>query len=86
MCPPHALSRVLATRTALTTPSAALGMLLGGPVVTAAGARATLLGSSVLTIALGVFVAAVVAIRAPRNRAETRAENPSRNARDISRK
>jgi predicted MFS family arabinose efflux permease len=57
--PPHLLSRVLATRTALTTPSTALGTLLGGPLVAAIGGRHTLLASAVLTIALGVLVAAV---------------------------
>jgi MFS family permease len=56
--PPHLLSRVLATRTALTTPSTALGTLLGGPIVTAIGGRHTLLASALLTIALGVAVAA----------------------------
>jgi predicted MFS family arabinose efflux permease len=56
-CPPPVLSRVLATRTALTTPSTAVGMLLGGPVVSAVGGRTTLLLSAVLTIALGVVVA-----------------------------
>ncbi len=56
--PPHLLSRVLATRSALTTPSTALGTLLGGPVVAAIGGRATLLTSAVLTIALGLVVAA----------------------------
>jgi len=65
-CAPHVLSRVLATRTALTTPSTALGMLLGGPVVSAVGGRPTLLGSAVLTIGLGVLVAAAVAVRAGR--------------------
>lgn len=59
-CPPHVLSRVLATRTALTSPSTAAGMLLGGPVVTAIGGRPTLLASGLLTIALGVLVAAAV--------------------------
>jgi Major Facilitator Superfamily len=70
--PPQALSRVLAARTALTTPSTALGTLLGGPVVAAVGGRHTLLISALLTIALGVSVAAVLgraavpyAIRAP---------------------
>jgi predicted MFS family arabinose efflux permease len=48
---------VLATRTALTTPSTALGTLLGGPLVAAVGGRQTLLASAVLTIALGVAVA-----------------------------
>jgi MFS family permease len=61
--PPHLLSRVLATRTALTTPSTALGTLLGGPVVAAIGGRHTLLASAVLTIALGVAVAAAVSRR-----------------------
>ena len=56
-----ALSRVLAARTALTTPSTALGTLLGGPAVTALGGRPTLLLSALLTIALGVVVAAVSA-------------------------
>jgi MFS family permease len=58
--PPQALSRVLAARTALTTPSAALGTLLGGPLVTAVGGRHTLLISALLTIALGGSVAAVL--------------------------
>ncbi|MGY0005247.1 MFS transporter [Micromonospora sp. I033] len=66
--PPQALSRVLAARTALTTPATALGTLLGGPVVAAVGARHTLLISAVLTIALGAAVAAVLRL-APRGRA-----------------
>jgi len=57
--PAHLLSRVLATRTALTTPSTALGTLLGGPIVAAIGGRHTLLASALLTIALGVLVAAM---------------------------
>jgi MFS family permease len=57
--PPQLLSRVLATRTALTAPSTALGTLLGGPVVGAIGGRPTLLASALLTIALGVLVAFV---------------------------
>jgi predicted MFS family arabinose efflux permease len=56
---PHMLSRVLATRTALTIPSTALGTLVGGPVVSAIGAQPTLLASALLTIALGVTIAAV---------------------------
>lgn len=58
LSPPHQLSRVLATRTALTIPSTALGTLVGGPVVAALGARPTLLASGLLTIALGLLVAA----------------------------
>jgi hypothetical protein len=59
--PPQALSRVLATRTALTVPSTALGTLLGGPVVSAVGGRHTLLLSALLTIALGASAAGVAA-------------------------
>ena len=55
--PPHALSRVLATRSALTIPATALGILLGGPMVTAVGGRHTLLISALLTIAFGASVA-----------------------------
>jgi len=62
--PPHLLSRVLASRTALTTPSTALGTLLGGPIVAAIGGRSTLLASALLTIALGLVVA-VVSRRSP---------------------
>jgi hypothetical protein len=63
--PPEALSRVLAVRTALTTPSVGLGMMLGGPIVNLLGGRGTVLASAVLTIALGVAVLVVVAFRAP---------------------
>ncbi|WP_433378045.1 MFS transporter [Actinoplanes sp. CA-142083] len=63
--PPEVLSRVLATRAALTIPATSLGTLLGGPLVTAIGARPTLLASALLTIALGVAVAFAVAIRRP---------------------
>jgi hypothetical protein len=61
--PPAALSPVLATFTAVTVPSAALGTLLGGPVVGAIGGRRTLLASALLTIALGVVVAVALAVR-----------------------
>jgi MFS family permease len=67
-CPPELLSRVLATRSALTTPSTALGMLLGGPVVSAIGARQTLLASGLLTILLGVAVAGALAVGRLRRR------------------
>jgi MFS family permease len=58
--PPQVLSRVLAARSALTTPATGLGTLLGGPVVTALGGRTTLLISALLTIALGLAVAAAL--------------------------
>jgi len=66
--PPEALSRVLAASTALTTPATALGTLLGGPLVTAAGGRQTLLISAVLTIALGAAAALRAPFRSPRDR------------------
>ncbi|WP_144126725.1 MFS transporter [Catellatospora sichuanensis] len=58
--PPHVLSRVLAARAALTAPATGLGTLVGGPVVSSVGARPTLLISALLTIALGLSVAAVL--------------------------
>jgi hypothetical protein len=64
--PPHALSRVLATRSALTIPCTALGTLLGGPLVTAVGARHTLLLSALVTIALGTAVGALLALNRAR--------------------
>ncbi|WP_245601699.1 MFS transporter [Hamadaea tsunoensis] len=68
LSPAHLLSRVLATRTALTTPATALGTLIGGPLTEAAGGQRTLLISGLLTIVLGVLVAAAVGsvrLRAP---------------------
>jgi MFS family permease len=59
--PPHLLSRILATRAALTTPSTAAGTLLGGPVVAAIGSQRTLLASAVATIMFGALAAAVLA-------------------------
>jgi MFS family permease len=76
--PPHLLSRVLATRTALTTPSTALGTLIGGPVVIAIGGRHTLLASALLTIALGVVVAAAPLRRGRRSLELKSAEGGSR--------
>jgi MFS family permease len=63
--PPQLLSRVLATRTALTIPATALGTVVGGPAVAVWGAQVTLLWSALLTIALGVVVAAARWIPAP---------------------
>lgn len=62
LSPPHALSRVLATRSALTIPATALGVLLGGPMVTAAGGRQTLLLSALLTIGFGALIAALLGL------------------------
>lgn len=60
--PPATLSRVLATRAALTTPANALGTLLGGPLVAAVGGRRALFLSAVLTIAFGALTALAVVI------------------------
>lgn len=60
--PPYALSRVLATRSALTIPATALGTLLGGPLVTAVGGRHTLLLSALLTIGFGAAVAVALGL------------------------
>ena len=68
LSPPEVLSRVLATRTALTIPSTALGALLGGPVVGAIGVQPTLLASGLLTIALGLVVAVIVGVGVARAR------------------
>lgn len=76
-CPPQVLSRVLATRSALTNPSVALGMILGGPLVSAIGGRPTLLASGALTIALGVLVAA--AVRVARSGSVAAGEDGQRN-------
>jgi hypothetical protein len=54
--PPELLSRVLATRSALTIPATSLGALAGGPLVGVLGARQTLLASAIATIVLGLGV------------------------------
>jgi predicted MFS family arabinose efflux permease len=51
---------VMAARGAFGMASTPLGTLVGGPVVAVLGARATLLGSGVATMALGVTAAIVV--------------------------
>ncbi|HEY2794069.1 MAG TPA: MFS transporter [Micromonosporaceae bacterium] len=66
--PPEMLSRVLAVRYALTTPSTALGTLLGGPIVGAVGGRNTLLISALFTIGAGITAAAVLGYAAVNRR------------------
>jgi MFS transporter, DHA3 family, macrolide efflux protein len=62
--PPAALAQVIAARSSLLIVAAPLGTALGGPVVTALGARGTLLASGLATVALGlVTVAALAAAR-----------------------
>jgi DHA3 family macrolide efflux protein-like MFS transporter len=59
--PPGALAQVIAARGSLLILAAPLGTALGGPLVAALGARATLLVSALGTIALGLITAAVLA-------------------------
>jgi len=59
--PPGALAQVIAARGSLLILAAPLGTALGGPLVAALGARATLLASALGTIMLGLITAAVLA-------------------------
>jgi MFS family permease len=59
--PPGALTSVLAAQGAITLLAPAIGEVLGGPLVTAVGARRTLLLSAAVTLALGIVTAAVTA-------------------------
>ena len=59
--PPAALAAVIAARSSLLIVAAPLGTALGGPLVTALGARGTLLASALATVALGLVTVAVLA-------------------------
>jgi MFS family permease len=59
--PPGALTSVLAAQGAITLLAPSIGEVLGGPLVTAVGARRTLLLSAAVTLALGAVTAAVTA-------------------------
>jgi MFS family permease len=61
--PPEHLTVMLATRSAALLTASPIGTALGGPLTTAFGPRATLGGSGVTTIALGVVAAVVLALR-----------------------
>jgi len=61
--PPHALAQVLAARSSLLIIASPLGTALGGPIVTALGARGTLLASALATVALALVTAAILAAR-----------------------
>ena len=63
--PPGALAQVIAAGGSLLIVALPLGTALGGPLVTALGARGALLVSALSTIALGLITAAVLAA-APR--------------------
>ena len=66
--PPAALSQVLAVRSSLLIIAAPLGTALGGPLVAALGARATLLASGLATVALAVILIAAAAATRARSR------------------
>ena len=65
--PPAALAQVIAARSSLLIIAAPLGTALGGPLVAALGARGTLLGSALGTVALGLITAAILAERRRRS-------------------
>jgi DHA3 family macrolide efflux protein-like MFS transporter len=60
--PPDALAQVLAARGSLLILASPLGTALGGPIVSAIGARGALLVSALGTIALGLTVATILAL------------------------
>jgi hypothetical protein len=65
--PPGALAQVLAARGSLLILASPIGIALGGPLVTAVGARGTLLVSALATITLGLVTVATLLL-ARRNR------------------
>jgi MFS family permease len=65
--PPQYLAAMLAARSAVLLTSSPLGTALGGPLTTALGPRATLGGSGLATVALGV-VACVLLVAAGREK------------------
>jgi MFS family permease len=66
--PPAELAQVLAFRGSFLIMASPLGTALGGPLVSALGARATLLWSAITTIGLGAVAAGTVAATARRRR------------------
>ncbi len=61
--PAGSLTAVAAASAMFTVPASPIGTAVGGPLVAAVGARTTLLGSGVLTVALAVVVGAALALR-----------------------
>lgn len=64
--PADRLGQVLAANGSVLVVALPLGTVLGGPLVTAIGARETLLASAVATVVLGVCAAGLLALRARR--------------------
>ena len=58
--PPGDLSAVAGASALFTTPAAPIGTALGGPIVAAIGARATLTGSGLVTVAAAALASAVL--------------------------
>lgn len=63
--PRHELAALLAVRSAALLTAAPVGTALGGPLVTAFGPRATLAGSGLATIALGLVAGVALLTRRP---------------------
>jgi predicted MFS family arabinose efflux permease len=61
--PPEHLTSMLAARSAALLTAAPLGTALGGPLTQAWGAEATLSGSGLATIVLGLVAAALLLVR-----------------------
>jgi MFS family permease len=61
--PPQHLAAMLAARSAVLLTASPLGTVLGGPLTTALGPRATLGGSGVATLALGVVAGTLLLLR-----------------------
>jgi MFS family permease len=61
--PPQHLAAMLAARSAMLLTAAPLGTALGGPLTTALGPRATLGGSGLVTVALGVVAGVLLLAR-----------------------
>ena len=68
--PPDDLAAVAAASALLTTPAAPIGTALGGPIVAAIGARATLTGSGLVTVAAASLATAVLVGRTIRRRSD----------------
>jgi predicted MFS family arabinose efflux permease len=66
--PPQHLAALLAARSAALLTASPLGTALGGPLTTLLGPRATLSGSGLATVALGVLVCVLLLARRRRNR------------------
>jgi len=74
--PPEHLTAMLAARSAALLTASPLGTVLGGPLTQAVGPRATLCGSGLATVALGVVAAVLLLLRRGVTGRRTRSEQP----------